>query len=93
MRGDLNRRPVQWLRLWRATLTGGKPDLHCGQRRAFAVAFTLGSTLGSSHWGHHTLGSPISHPRHPLATPVNRYKQDPTTNAVFPSCQTCLPSH
>ena len=38
MRGDLNLRPVQWLRLWRANLTGGKPDLQSGRRQAFAVA-------------------------------------------------------
>jgi hypothetical protein len=37
VRGDLNRRLVQWLRLWRATLTGGKTDLQCGRRQAFAV--------------------------------------------------------
>ena len=34
MRGDLNLRPVQWLRLWRANLTGGKPALQCRRARA-----------------------------------------------------------
>jgi hypothetical protein len=28
VRGDLNLRPVQWFRLWRANLTGGKPSLN-----------------------------------------------------------------
>ena len=34
VRGELNLRLVQWLRLWGARMPGCKPELQCGRARA-----------------------------------------------------------
>ena len=67
MKEDLTRRPVQWLRLWRATLTGVKPDLHCGRRRAFAVALLAMNRACCEHFVRRCI-APFPHPaRHVIA--------------------------
>ena len=66
MRGDLNRRLAQWLRLWRANLTGGKADVQCRRMRAFAVALRAMNCACCDHFVRHSI-APFPHP-----TPARR---------------------
>ena len=84
MRGDLNRRPVQWLRLWRVTLTGGKPDLQCGRRRAFAVALLAMNCACCGHFVRRCI-APFPHPaaaRH--CAPLQAQAQNPIAPSGWP---------
>jgi hypothetical protein len=61
VRGDLNRRPVPWFRLWRANLTGGNADLQWRRRQAFSGALHAMNCACCEHFVRRCM-APLPHP-------------------------------
>ena len=71
MRGDLNRRLVQWLRLWRANSCGGKPDCDVDTGRRPPVALHAMNCVCSDRIVRHFIATVRDPPRHVVAQPAS----------------------
>ena len=79
MRGDLNHRLVQWLRLWRANSCGGKPDCDADAGRRLPVALHAMNCVCSERFVRHCI-APLPHPTPARrCAPCKRWYQTPTS--------------
>ncbi len=84
MRGDLRRRLVQWLRLWRANSSGGKPDCDVDAGRPLPVALHAMNCVCSERVVRHCI-APLPHPTPARrCAPCKRWYQTPTSASWRP---------